>query len=669
MIANGNRRQSRPSQAIPRIAIFGQPNTGKSTIFNILTNGRQHTANWAGKTIEPKTGICTNFGESYTIVDLPGTHSLSPHSGGKNITCEYFWNENPNGIILVLDGSQLSRSMYLLTDFMGLNVPIIVVVTMVDVLKSLGREIDFQKLEAILGVPVIPVIATGRCNRGKIIAGLSKLVHEKPILRHGDFAAACKKIAGEDRWNRIRICLEDSQSPDCKGCKDWLAVKLLEGDIHVRQKCPSDITDNADIIRIAGCRYKWIRDCMMAICVRLPRPRLNKFDRLALHPIFGTILAFLFLFLGFAISAFAAGGFQHFLRKLVNFLPKNVCISGIPTLFAEVLNDAILPGLMIAAYLLIFVGALTLAIGIMEEVGYIARIAYLFNWLMGRVGLQGKCIIPFISGFGCTVAGVCGARIIDCPCQRRLTIAACWVVPCSGTWGTVGFVAMLFFGTKAILVILGLFILMIVHIILTTYIFGKNHRSVPSEMLMDLPHYHRPNWKNILKVVFRQMGQLLLKSTPVILMTAVSLWAFLRQFDHSHGDAFAEIFAKFSAIFGLHWKLFTALLLSLINRESALGGIAILFGGASCDLSFAGSMLTQNLQRTTIEMSLLASVSVPSALAFLCAFFLSPPCCAAIAATVQEVRSYAWTLRLFAYYFFNSLLAAAVVFHLTSLFL
>jgi ferrous iron transport protein B len=601
---------------------MGQPNTGKSTIFNLLTHSRQHTANWSGKTSEPQTGICPNSGEIYTIIDLPGTHSLNPHSSGEKVACEYLRNESLQGIVLVLDGSQLSRSMYLLTDFMGLDLPMVVVVTMVDVLAGQGREIDFQKLETILRVPVIPVVATRQRDRGKIIGGLERLIRERPVLYGEEFTAARKKIVG----------------------------------------------DNGDALQVAGYRHRWIRDRLMEICARPPRHRpLNQFDRAALHPIWGTILAFFFLFSGFALSAVVAGGFQHFLRWLANLGAKSTRFPEIPALMADILNGAILPGLMIAGYLIIFVGMLTLTIGIMEDAGYIARIAYLFNGLMGRIGLPGKCIIPFVSGFGCTVAGVCGARVIDCPCQRRLTIAACWVVPCSGTWGTVGFVAMLFFGARAIWVILGLFLLMILHIILTARIFRNGRGSAPPEMLMDLPPYHRPNWGNILKTVFRQMGQLLLKSTPVILLTALSLWLFLRQFDPARTGTFMNYLAKFSAIFGLHWKLFAALILALINRESALGGIAILFGGTSFGLSSAGGVLAQNLHWTAIEASLMGAVSTPGALAFLCAFFLSPPCCAAIVATAQEVRSYAWTLRLLAYYFFSALLAAAIVFRLASL--
>jgi ferrous iron transport protein B len=551
----------------------------------------------------------------------------------------------------------------------------VIIITMVDVLKSQGREIDFQKLETILGVPVIPVIGTHRHNQGKIIAGLERLVRDRPVLHHRELTSACKKIAGEDRWDRIQPCLKSSQCHLCEGCGDWLAVKLLEGNGYVRQRFLSGITldpsagADGSVLRVAGCRHKWIRDCLMAICTQPARHRLlNKFDRVALHPIFGVILAFFLLFFGFALSALKAGGLQRSLQKIATFGTKSAWILKIPALPAEVLNGAIFPGLMIAAYLLIFVGTLTLAIGVMEDIGYMARIAYLFNGLMGRLGLQGKCVIPFVSGFGCTVAGVCGARVVDCPHQRRLTIAACWVVPCSGTWGTVGFVAVLFFGTRAIWVILGLFLLMILHIILTTHIFRNHRGSMPSEMLMDLPPYHHPNWKNILEMVFRQMGQLLLKSTPVILLTAFLLWLFLRQFDPARTDTFTSYLAKFSAIFGLHWKLFVALILSLINRESALGGIAILFGGASCNLSSAGDILAQNLQWTAIETSLVGSVSTPGALAFLCAFFLSPPCCAAIAATAQEVHSYTWTLRLLAYYFSGALLAAAAVFHLASLF-
>jgi ferrous iron transport protein B len=573
--------------------------------------------------------------------------------------------------------------MYLVSDFIGLQIPVLVVVTMVDVLRSRGKDVDFSKLETILGVPVIPVVTTC-CHRcGKVAARLEQLINERPLLASKTLLRAYGETLKKNLWDRSQSTITELIAQEggkilgkktfVEKHRDWFALKLMENDEWLRKaaacSCVYDNGDDTEIaLQIAGCRHRWIRDCLQKISVRLPVVRsLNPFDRIALHPFCGIALSILFLFSGFALSIFMAEACQHFFHRLIIMLARGAEGLGLSPPIGAFIHGAIFPALLITIYLLIFVAGLTLTIGVMEDVGYMARIAYLFDGLMERIGLHGKCIMPFIAGFGCTIAGVCGARIIDCRCQRRLAIATCWIIPCAGTWGTVGFIAMLFFGKNAVWVILGLFLLAALHMVLTAFIFRHRKGEKFSGMVMELPPYHRPHWQNICQTTGRRLAQLLAKSTPIIFTTAALLWLLLRHVAAGESSTVGTHLIKLSAFFGLHWKLFIALLLSLINRESALGGIAILFYGMDGDLLPLGTgELTQSAHWEAFQQTFIRSVSIPQALAFLTAFFLNAPCCAAIAATAQEVQSYAWTFKLFAYYIFLALFASAVVFHVAS---
>ncbi|MDR0428541.1 MAG: ferrous iron transport protein B [Puniceicoccales bacterium] len=662
---------------IHRIALLGQPNTGKSTLFNLLTCGHRRTGNWPGNTVDMAEGSCSHDSDCFTIVDLPGTYGLTPHSMEERLTMEQLGSGNLHGAIIFLDASQLSRSLYFLSDFIGIHMPVMIVVSMVDILQSRGKNVDICQLESILGVPVVAISPNCQETMERVKWQLSKMLRERPMLPQEMLSSIYEKVLRDGTFVLEQVS-SINFSTSCHPF--WLVLKCLEESDGVKFFLPKEqaarlrhltLRGNhmhaAMAMRIASCRYEWIKKVLSKVVLRekIKNDGPQPFDRFATHPFWGLFLAILLILVGFAVSirfaTFCQCILKHLLQKLfLSTMPL------IPVPLETFLQEAIVPGLLIATYLMAFVGGLTLFLGIMENIGYIARIAYLFDGIMERVGLQGKCILPFLSGFGCTVAAVHGSRIIDSPRQRLLTIATCWIIPCSGTWGMVTLISGLFFGAGAIWMILFLFFLAAMHIAITSRLFrGKNFRCRTVEgLLMELPPYHRPNWKQIGVDLRLRINELMHSSIPIILFTGSTLWWFMR-----HGEPLIRHMEKhfhlFELITGLRWEMLMVLLLSVINRESALGGLAILLprGGGS----FTFGTFVNGAHLTDLQSSLLATLDHPQAIAFLVAFFLNVPCCAAIAATACEVKSFRWTCQLIFYYFCFSILCASITFHLSSL--
>jgi ferrous iron transport protein B len=322
-----------------------------------------------------------------------------------------------------------------------------------------------------------------------------------------------------------------------------------------------------------------------------------------------------------------------------------------------------------------FVFGISFVFGLLEEIGYMARISFAFDGTMARFGLQGKAIMPFLTSFACNMGGVVGTRVMDSWAQRVTAMAMLWVVPCSATWGVVALVGGLFFGSGTIWVIFSLFAVALLHLFITSRIFGRaliGNGEGPG-LIMELPPYHRPRWKNLFRFIFSRMKDVLNRGLKVVVVVAVIFWALSHSGDGSiNGSIMHRIGTSIEPVtmwFGLRWQMFVAFLVSIMGREASLGIMASAFGTTSADTWSLLSATVAAEGTPELASALLATISRPEALAFLYAFFFGVPCLMTVAATVEESHSFKWTIRMVIYYISVALGLAACAYRVGLLFL
>ncbi len=673
------------------VGLLGQPNTGKSTLFNHLTNSMQHVGNWPGKTVEKKTGECRHNLLTYQLVDLPGTYSLSANSEEELITRSFIFSGKSDAIIAVIDASQLARSLYLLADFAGIAIPVVVVLNMVDVAKASGTTVDCEELARKLGVSVVPMVATKGMGFAELLNDLGATLESQSVLETAGLLKVCKKVYGESFSKLVNLLQEEAIQPRYEV---WLALKLLEKDAQVSTSTKQALTKDAwgkvetilgkakqGALQAASCKYEWI-DSMVDSVVKKEAyfSQRKAFDRIATHPLWGIPLALLFISLAFVSSVLMTIPLMLSVPALISTV--NAAVSelffhiAMPNAVSSLVIEAVIPAFFMTLFMGAYVSGISLVFGFMEDVGYMARIAYVFDGVMSRIGLHGKSFMPFALCLGCNMAGITGSRVIDSWQQRLLLIGTSLVIPCSARWGVIALVSSLFFGEAAVWVILSLFFLMLFHIAGTSWIFKKvffAKEEEPTGLIMELPPYHKPNWKTIFSYVKARIGSVFNKALKIILGVSIVVWSVSYSPGGHIEDSLIYSFGKsiepIGALFGLEWRLFIAFIVSAMGKEAALGVIAMLFGVGGGITSFTGTMLEGALQYNQANLlnALSASVSKAGALAFIYAFFFNVPCMAAMAAVHVETRSAKWPLILTAYYMGTALLIGAAAYHIGTL--
>ncbi len=403
---HGTSRLYHKDENTPVIALLGQPNSGKSTIFNIMTGSHQHVGNWPGKTVDQKEGECKWNGQRMILADLPGSYSLSAGSDEEVITKDYITSGNADLVLVMADASQLKRSLYMLADFVGTKVPAVLVLNMMDVAQGQGITVDTGRLSEKLGIPVVPMSAIRKKDYRVLYETMEKALKEKPMIDREEPASAKDKVAFID--------------------------ELLEGVLTTSKTAESSFT---------------------------------KFDKLALSPGKGKLLAFGIILVIFLLAMLFAGVFGGLASAVLTGIsavlrPAMEKINVHPLLIS-LICDVLMNVLYFACMMASFVLGITFGFNLMEETGYLARISFLFDNTMSKVGLQGKTIMPFFMGLGCTIAGATGTRVVDNWGQRVLAIAMSWAVPCAATLSVVPTIAIALFGsTGGFLVIVSIFLFM-----------------------------------------------------------------------------------------------------------------------------------------------------------------------------------------------------------------
>ncbi len=626
------------------VALAGQPNVGKSTVFNILTGLSQHVGNWPGKTVEKKEGAHVTDDVEMQIVDLPGTYSLTAFSEEERVAREFIIGVTPDVIVLLVNASALERSLYLLSELLLLGPPTIVAVNMLDVAESQGIHVDVNALQKSLGIPVVPMVATK--NRG-LRELVSKIITvgkgEDPYNPVIPGVSADHKAIFEKLMELIRGYVPSPYTVR------WTATKLMEGDPEISGMIegvvPGDIRSEIQALLIkhedslhavVGGRYDWIEEVTRAAVSRFKMGQVvmtDRIDHILTRPVFGipfllAIFASVFFLtyqIGFPLQKWLEGGVTAFAGLM------DQALGAVQPWIRGVLIDGVIGGvgsvLTFLPILIIFFAVMA----VLEDVGYMARAAFVMDRFMHLVGLHGKSFLPLCLGFGCNVPSVLGARIVDSKKERLLTIFLTPFIPCTARLAVLTFVAGAMFLTAAALVSWSLLTLNILALGLTGILINRfvlTDEHMP--FIMELPLYHKPDIRTIGMVVWTRTFAFVKKAGTVILAVSVLIWLLSYLPNGKVESSFLASIGRFlepvGMPLGLDWKMITALVTSIAAKENAIATLGVLYGVGEKGLLHV----------------LPGVVSHASALAFLVVLMLFIPCAATITVMKQEMGNWKW---------------------------
>lgn len=646
-------------------ALAGQPNVGKSTIFNVLTGLSQHVGNWPGKTVERKEGTYSTESHDITIVDLPGTYSLTSSSEEERIARDFIIKEKPDVIIVLVNAAALERNLYLVSELLLLDTPLVIAANMTDVAEAQGIHIDISALEKALGIPVVPMVATKNIGIRQLVAELIDLyegkVPYKPMI---------PEVSPDHRAEFDRLMEIIGEHLPKPYAPRWAVTKLMEGDAEVTRMLedllPREVCEQARKIllrhedslhAVVDGRYGWIEGLALCAVQRFKKGQIlitDRIDHVLTRPLFGIpillgILGLTFLLtyeIGFPLQKFLEGliaAAASHLRPMLSFAPE--WVSGL-------IIDGAIGG---AGFVVTFMPILLIFFVLMaflEDIGYMSRAAFVMDRFMHVVGLHGKSFIPLCLGFGCNVPAIMNTAIIESRKARILTIFLTPFVPCPARLAVLTFVSAAMFGAWASAASTALIALNILVLgISGRFVHDVFLKEEPLPFIMELPLYHRPEPRVIFRVVWLRTYAFLKLAGTVILAVSVSMWV-LSNVPWGAGvqDSLLGRIGRFiepvGAPLGLDWRMIIALLSSLVAKENSIAVLGVLYGVGSEGL---GSVLPQ-------------MVSGASALSFLVVLMLFIPCAATLAAMRREMGSWKWFVSSFASMLVLSYLLGALVY-------
>ncbi|MEE0884276.1 MAG: ferrous iron transport protein B [Faecalimonas sp.] len=680
-----------------KIALAGNPNSGKTTLFNALTGMNQYVGNWPGVTVEKKEGSLKGHSD-VTIQDLPGIYSLSPYSPEEVVTRTYLVNEHPDAILNIVDGTNIERNLYLTTQLIELGYPVVVAVNMIDLVRKNGDTIDLEKLSKALGCVCMEISALkgegGMEVAEKAVELAKNHVHgPRPHVFNGSVEHALAHIEEEI-----------DETVDATYLR-WYAIKLFERDEVVQKElnmgkdvlehlekhivdCETEMDDDAESI-IADQRYTYIGNVIAkAVKKKAAKHSLSlsdKVDRIVTNrilalPIFAGIM--------FLMYAIAMGSFPFSIGTMGTDWANDVLFGEwVPNLFDKILSalgvsgwvyglvmDGVVAGVGAVLGFVPQILVLSLLLSILEDVGYMSRVAFIMDRVLRKFGLSGKSIIPMLVATGCGVPGILASRTIEQENDRKITVMTTGFIPCGAKMPIIGLFAGAVFGNSP-LVATSAFFIGVLAVVLSGVILKKfkAFAGKPAPFVMELPAYHLPSARNVFRSTLDRGWDFVKRATTIVLLSSIVLW-FLQSYGYVDGaftavdDSNVSFLANVGKLFAwffyplgwmgdMAWKATVATITGLIAKEEVVMTFGTLynFGG---ELSEAGDEIWKMVA---------ADFGPVRAYSFMIFNLLCAPCFAAIGAIKREMGSAKWTWGTILYMCGFAYVIALIVFQLVGL--
>lgn len=682
------------------IALTGNPNSGKTTLFNELTGSSQHVGNWPGVTVEKKEGRIRSDKET-TLVDLPGIYSLSPYALEEVIARDYLLNQRPDAIINIIDASNLERNLYLTTQIIELGIPTVVALNMMDLVRRNGDRIDTKKLSQFLGVPVIEISALRKENLDELVRTAHALAEEKKAPKALSFFPEDVEALLSDIEKALPSMSYAAERKAIyeKAPARWTAIKLFEQDekvaedialsTEIKEKIAAveDAYDDDAQTIISAARYQYIEQAISASFQKAhpnKKTRTEKIDavvtnRFLAFPIFALIIFLVYYIavttVGTIVTDFTNDTFVgEWIQAPVVEAMEN---AGVSEWLVGLIGDGIIAGVGAVLGFLPQMAILFLLLAFLELSGYMSRIAFILDRIFRRFGLSGKSFIPMLIGTGCAIPGIMASRTIENNADRRMTAITTSFMPCGAKLPIIALFSGVIFGGEW-WVGPSCYFLGIAAVIFSGIILKKTRRFAgdPAPFVMELPEYRLPTLKGILLTVWERVWSFIKKAGTIILLSSIVLW-FLQAYGFTEeglvsigedtdksilaaiGNTISWIFAPLG--FG-DWESTVATVTGLIAKENVVNTFGVLFGIAEEAVGLVEEGDWEALS------PIAAHYTVYSGYAFLMFNLLCAPCFAAIGAMNRELGQRRWTLFGVAY---QTVLAysAALVFYQTAMFL
>lgn len=643
------------------VALAGNPNCGKTTLFNMLTGSNQYVGNWAGVTVEKKSGKFKKENCEIELVDLPGIYSLSPYTMEEVITRDFIADEHPDVVLNIVDGTNFERNLYLSMQLTELGMPMVIAVNMADSMRARGDQCDFEGLSKTLGVPMVPISAKKGDNIDALVKAVIKAAREKITYPHPEYDRPSHKAI-----DKIKDVIKTVPGVDLLHI-NFYASKLLEGDPEVAKKERIDgqtLKKVEQIAReyeqtspygdretmLADARYRYITGLMDKFLIKKQKPGQltlsDKIDAVVTNrflaiPIFLLIMLTVFLVTFGPAGEFLKGGISYLIDDLLApSADKLLTGAGAPEWTHSLLVDGVIAGVGAVLSFLPQIMLLFLFLSILEDSGYMSRAAFVMDSFLRKIGLNGKAFIPMLMGFGCTVPAVMAARTMENDRERKLTIMLVPFMSCAARMPIYALFAGAFFEKNRGLAVFSIYILGIIVAVITGLVLKKTlFKKNNAPFILELPEYRLPSLNTLMLHLWDKCRDFLVRAGTLIFSMTVIVWV-LQNFDFTFhpaasgeesiigrlGMAVAPVFIPLG--FGT-WQAVVSLLSGFVAKEAVVSSMAVLYGAASQEA--LGAMLP--------------SIFTPaSAYAFMVFTLLYMPCVAAFGAIKREMNSWRWAI-------------------------